>query len=280
MMKTMSHGHQSDWNSFARTNASERWRKQSAAMGTPLTQLIVDEAYVEPGMRVLDVACGTGEPAISIATELNGTGEVIATDISPEPLKVGEGRAQQRGLTNVRFQLADAHQLPFPDQQFDRVTSRLGLMFFSDLPRALREIHRVLKPKGRFTAVAWGPIQQPYFDTTVAVVHKITGVPLPELGLNMFKFGQTGALTKALLQAGFASAHDELRTVEWTWPGAPEDVWEYFRSVTVPFAPLFQSIPQDRKWEIDRAVVDAMQPYCVGNCVRFSGSFILAHSCR
>src|SRR4051812_24005498 len=144
---------QSDWHSFARTNASERWRKQSAMMGTPLTQLIVDEARVEFGMRVLDIACGTGEPAISIATLLNGTGEVIAADISPEPLRIGEARAQQRGLTNIRFQVADAHRLPFEDQQFDRVTSRLGVMFFADLSKALREIHRVLKPGGGFTAV-------------------------------------------------------------------------------------------------------------------------------
>src|SRR3954451_23482529 len=130
---------QSDWNSFARTNASDRWRKQSAIMGAPLTKLIVDEARVGPGMRVLDVACGTGEPAISIATLLNGTGEVVATDISPEPLKVGEQRARHRNLENISFQIADAHQFPFDSARFDRITCRLGLMFFAHLPKALRE---------------------------------------------------------------------------------------------------------------------------------------------
>src|SRR3954469_18409707 len=155
---------ESNWNSFARTNASDRFRKQSAIMGTPLTELIVREANIEPGMRVLDVACGTGEPAISIATELNGTGEVIATDISEDPLNIGDQRARQRALSNIRFQLADVHQLPFDDGRFDRVTSRLVLMFFADLPKALNEIYRVLNPGGSFTAVAWGPLQQPYLD--------------------------------------------------------------------------------------------------------------------
>ena len=128
---------EADWNSFARLNAGERFRRQSAMMGAPLTNLIVDEAHIEPGLHVLDIACGAGEPAISLATKLNGTGEVIGTDISAEPLKVAEGRAEQRALKNVAFRLADAHQLPFNDAQFDRVTSRLGLMFFSDLPNCL-----------------------------------------------------------------------------------------------------------------------------------------------
>jgi ubiquinone/menaquinone biosynthesis C-methylase UbiE len=95
----------SDWNSFARTNASERWRRQSATMGTPLTQLIVAEAKVEPGMAVLDVACGTGEPAISIAMRLNGAGGgVIGVEISPEPLKVaGGGRMGTDGAAVFRY---------------------------------------------------------------------------------------------------------------------------------------------------------------------------------
>lgn len=268
---------QSGWNSFARTNASDRWRKPSAMMGTPLTEYIVREARVEQGMRVLDVASGTGEPAISIATQLGGTGEVVATDISPEPLKVGEGRARQRGLVNIRFQNADVHSLPFEDASFDRVTSRLGLMFFADLPGALHEIRRVLKPGGRFAAIAWGPMQQPYFETTIGTILKMfPDLHLPPSGLAMFKFGEVGTLAHLLGKAGFSEAQDELREIDWSWPGSPEDVWEYFQAVTIPFAPLLKAVPESQRGELNRRVVEAMARYHDGENVRFGGKFIVA----
>jgi ubiquinone/menaquinone biosynthesis C-methylase UbiE len=268
---------QSGWNSFARANASDRWRKQSAMMGTPLTELIVREARIESDMRVLDVACGTGEPAISIATLLDGTGEVVATDISAEPLKIGEARAGSRGLANFRCEKADAHELPFDDASFDRVTSRLGLMFFADLPKALREIRRVLKPGGRFTAVAWGPMHQPYFETTIGTIVRVCPeLQMPKSGEAMCKFGKVGTLTQELQRAGFVTAHDELREVEWSWPGSPEDAWQYFQAVTVPFSPLFKSIPEDRRNEIDRVVLEAMRRHENDGEIRFGGKFILA----
>jgi ubiquinone/menaquinone biosynthesis C-methylase UbiE len=119
-----------DWNSFGRANASQKWRRQSAAMGNDMTRAIVAAAQVQPGMRVLDIACGAGEPAISIAQLLAGSGDVVGIDISPSPLKIAAERATQRGLPNITFQQADAHELPFPDNSFDRITSRLGVMFF------------------------------------------------------------------------------------------------------------------------------------------------------
>ena len=250
-------------------------------MGTPLTELIVREADVQPNMRVLDVACGTGEPAISIATQLNGTGEVVAADISESPLKIGQERAQQRGLNNIRFQIANVHELSFEDARFDRVTSRLGLMFFSDLPKALREIHRVLRPGGKFAAVGWGPMQQPYFETTIGTILKLNPqLELPKSGAAMFKFGETGTLTRELKAAGFAEATDELREVDWTWHGTPQDVWEYFQAVTIPFSPLIQAVPSERRAEIDSAVIASIANHAEGDRIPFRGKFVLAKATR
>jgi ubiquinone/menaquinone biosynthesis C-methylase UbiE len=192
-----------DWNSFGRANASQRWRRQSAAMGNDMTRAIVAAAQVRSGMRVLDIACGTGEPAISLAAVLVGDGDVVGVDISPAPLKIAGERAIQRGLSNVTFQQADAHELPFPDNSFDCITSRLGIMFFSDLPRALSEMRRVLKPSGRGILLVWGPMDQPYFQTTIgAILRMLPEASVPESGRKMFALGNKGVLNKSCGKLG------------------------------------------------------------------------------
>ncbi|HYX52517.1 MAG TPA: methyltransferase domain-containing protein [Candidatus Limnocylindrales bacterium] len=265
-----------DWNSFGRTNASQKWRRQSAEMGSAMTKAIVEAAHVGPGMHVLDVASGSGEPAISIATQLAGTGQVIGVDVSPAPLQIASERAQQRGLANVRFQEADAHHLPFPDASFDRVTSRLGIMFFADVINALREMHRVLKPGGRATLLTWGVMGQPYFSSTIGTLLRVaqTGT-IPEAARKMFAYGQPGLLARHLRSAGFEHAEEKFVTVEWTWPGTPEEVWDYFQEVTVPFAPLLQSIPAEKREEVDAAVVKAIGEYYDGTKVNFGAKINL-----
>lgn len=158
------------WDSFARLNAGDRFKKQSAEMGTAVTEAIVEAAAVTPGIRALDVACGSGEPAISIATLLKGSGQVVGLDMAAGPLEVARERARKRGLDNVEFVQGDVHALQFEDESFDRVTSRLGVMFFADLRKALGELHRVLKPGGRVALLAWGAMEQPYFDATIGTV--------------------------------------------------------------------------------------------------------------
>jgi ubiquinone/menaquinone biosynthesis C-methylase UbiE len=264
--------HTPDWNSADRAHASQKWRSQSAAMGSEVTRAIVDAAQVKPEMRVLDIACGTGEPAISLAERL-AHGGIVGIDISPAPLKIAEERAAERRLTNARFQQADAHQLPFADGSFDGITSRLGVMFFADLPRALREMHRVLKPGGRATLLTWGPMEQPYFATTVGTLLRVLqNAVVPEEAAKAFQFGQKGVLSRYLQEAGFTSAEERFETLPLVWPGTPEEVWEYFRNVAVPFVPLFDSIPPARQTEIDGAVLQAIGRYYDGAKVNFTAT--------
>ncbi|HLY99627.1 MAG TPA: class I SAM-dependent methyltransferase [Candidatus Angelobacter sp.] len=260
-----------DWNRFGRANAARQWRKQSAAMGRHMTELIVEAAEVAHGMRILDVACGAGEPSISLGMRLEGTGEVIGVDIAPESLKIAEERAAQQQLTNTRFQYADVHELPFPDGTFDRITSRLGVMFFADLPKATHELLRVLKPQGKIVLMAWGPMEQPYFATMAGtVLRTLPDATIPGSAQKVFSFARTGALSSALRDAGFRSADEKNLTIPWTWPGTPEDAWAYFQELAVPFAPLLQSIPPERRAEVDEAVLRAISQYYDGSEIKFT----------
>jgi ubiquinone/menaquinone biosynthesis C-methylase UbiE len=265
------------WGSAFRVAASKKWRRQSAAMGGGVTQAIVQLAAARPGMRVLDLACGTGEPAISLAAEVGAAGRVLALDINSDLLGVARGRARQRALDNLAFQQANAHALPFADASFDLVTSRFGVMFFDDIARALEEARRVLRSGGRIALLAWGPFEQPYFLSTIAVVLRHVPGPMLRPGApNMFRFSHPGSLAAALHQAGFARIEERTVTAPWSWPGTPEEVWEYFREVTAPFRPLFARIPPERAEHIDAEVVAAIRRYYDGQQVKFTADVVLA----
>jgi ubiquinone/menaquinone biosynthesis C-methylase UbiE len=117
------------WGSSYRLVAAEKWKAKSAAMGRAVTEALVEYSRPAAGMQVLDVASGTGEPAISLGERVGFGGHVSALDISSDLLEIARRRAQQRGLENVSFHQGDVHQLPFPDYSFDLATCRFGMMF-------------------------------------------------------------------------------------------------------------------------------------------------------
>ena len=265
------------WGSQYRLIASDRWKAKSAAMGKAVTEALVEYAQPKPRMRVLDLASGTGEPAISLAMRVGERGQVTALDLSADLLEIAKGRAQERGLGNFITQQADAHALPFEDNSFDLATSRFGVMFFRDVGLALRELHRVLRRGARACFLAWGPFNQPYWQSTMAVVHKHVGGPLLQPGgPDPFRFAGSGSLLKVLQSAGFREIQEETRTVPWTWPGTPEEVWEQARSVSVPFRPMLDRVPANRWPEIHREVLSAIGRYVQGETIAFGASVVLA----
>jgi SAM-dependent methyltransferase len=265
------------WGASYRLIASEKWKAKSAAMGRDVTDALVEYARPKPGMKVLDLASGTGEPAISLAARVGSTGHVTALDLSSELLQIASERAQQRGLTNFATQQADAHQLPFSDQSFDLVTSRFGVMFFQDCEKAFREVHRVLKPEARACFLAWGPFEQPYWSSMIGVVIKHVGGPaIVPGGPDPFRFGQPGSLSSVLRKAGFSNVEEETKNLPWTWPGTAEEVWQQMQAVATPFLPLLQRVPAEKRDEINREVLTAVQQHADGDSIKFGAAVVLA----
>lgn len=100
--------------------------------------------------RVLDIGSGPGHTALLFATKAR---EVVASDPTQAMLDQGKRLAQERGLANVAFECTSAENMPFPDGSFDRVTSRQSAHHYADVPKALREVARVLAPQGRFVLI-------------------------------------------------------------------------------------------------------------------------------
>ncbi len=261
------------WGSSYRLVASEKWKAKSAAMGREVTEALVEYSRPVPGMKVLDLASGTGEPAISVASLVAPEGHVTALDRSAELLEIAAERANQRGLTNFSTHEADANSLPFSDQTFDLVTSRFGVMFFDE--PALHEAYRVLKPGARACFAAWGPFDQPYWATMMGIAHKYAKGALVPAEQNPFKYSQPGSLAAALRAAGF-EAEEETRNVAWTWHGPVEEVWEYARSVAAPFLPMLERVPADQWEAVHSEIHTAIRRYVVGDGVNFGAVVVLA----
>ena len=263
------------WGSQYRLVASEKWKAKSAAMGQPVTDALVDYAKPSLGMQVLDLASGTGEPAISLAVRVGAQGHVTALDLSADLLEIAEKRARTRGLDNFTARQADAHALPFPDNSFDLATSRFGVMFFRDPEAALRELRRVLRPGARACFLAWGRFDQPYWQSMMGVVHRHVGGPLLEPGgPNPFRFAEPGSLSAVLRSAGFGEVEEEVKTLPWAWPGPVEEVWEQNRAVAVPFRPMLERVPADQWPQIHTEVHQAVARYWDGEKIAFGASVV------
>jgi ubiquinone/menaquinone biosynthesis C-methylase UbiE len=129
-----------------------------------ISERLVELAGVQSGSRVLDVAAGYGEPALTAARKAGPEGRVVATDISSEMLAFGRERATAAGLGNLEFMESDASSLDFPHASFDAAVSRWGIIFEPDAEAAARRIRRFLKPGGRIAISSWGEPDQVTFQ--------------------------------------------------------------------------------------------------------------------
>lgn len=125
----------------------------------PWASELLDQVTLEPGTRVLDVACGTGIVARVAAERLSGTGTVTGIDMNPAMIEVGARAASEEGLA-IEWQVGKAEELPFADRSFDVVTIQQGLQFFPDQSAALRECLRVLVPDGTIVVGIWSTLEK------------------------------------------------------------------------------------------------------------------------
>jgi ubiquinone/menaquinone biosynthesis C-methylase UbiE len=169
---------------------------------------IVQFAEIKPGDKVLDIATGIGEPAITAARKVMPNGRVVAVDISPQMLAIAKTRAKSLGLDSIiDFRESDGEKIDLPDQtaKFNAVLSRFGLMFFPNLSTALMRIRDMLVTNGRLSAAVWSsPSKVPLIDLAFASIRKQINSPPPPPGTpGPFALADTGTLKQLLSQAGF-----------------------------------------------------------------------------
>jgi ubiquinone/menaquinone biosynthesis C-methylase UbiE len=116
-----------DWTEEATVYAWRKWQASLSGFTRGVTEALMQAAPLCPGMRVLDLANGVGDPALSIAEAVGPSGHVTATDLGSGMIAFAEDLARARGLGNVEFRIANVEALPFPNESFDVVTCGAGI---------------------------------------------------------------------------------------------------------------------------------------------------------
>jgi|HubBroStandDraft_6_1064221.scaffolds.fasta_scaffold344040_2 SAM-dependent methyltransferase len=256
----------------------KKWDRHLATQSQAATDLVVNGAQLVPGLRVLDLASGTGQPALTIAQAVGPNGRVTASDITAEMVEATKDNARARGVTNLDAQVADAEHLPFPNAEFDRVTCRFGIMFVPDIQTALKEIRRVLKPNGRFSFLTWGPLEEnPLFASTMGPFMKHVNLPPPPPDApTIFRFADLAKLKTTLDAAGFHDLAVTKQKVSCPWPGPPEAAWEGIRELSAPFKKIIATVPPDKLPGVIQEVMNNLTRAYDGKQVNFSASVLLA----
>lgn len=201
----------------------EQWNKDGAAWRrwNPVldrwygeaTRQMLDLARIEPGQRILDIAAGAGEPAVSAAQRVGPEGYVLATDISEGIVELARQVAAERGLRQIETRVMDGEKLDVPDASFDVVLCRLGLMYMPHPATALREWRRALRDGGRVAVVVFStPDRNDWGATPASIIRRRAQLPPPVPGQpGPFSLGGGGVLEGVFTRAGFASP--EIRAV-------------------------------------------------------------------
>lgn len=255
---------QAEWSADTTINSWRRWHKKTVQHLQPMNQALLEAAEIISGLTVLDLASGSGEPALTIASVVGSEGHVVATDLSEGMLAIAKENC--KAANNIDFQQADAHDLPFAENYFDIVTCRLGVMYFWDCQQALKETLRVLKPGGRAVFISWGAVEQNTLARTMIFPFaKRKALPtLPPGSPHPFRFSVPGSLAEELTNAGFSAVQEQHKVVSCPWPGPPDELWNQVYEMAVPLQPYFDSFDPDERNDAIREVITEFGNYYDG----------------
>jgi SAM-dependent methyltransferase len=262
-------------------SAATGWKKWSdridRSMG-PIADRLVELAGVEPGCRVLDVAAGYGEPALTAAKVAGEDGSCVATDISADMLAYGRERAADAGLDNLEFVEAEAMSLDYPADSFDAAVSRFGIIFEPDGEGAAAKVRGFLTDGGRFAISSWGqPEEVPFLSVPMQTVMKRLDVPPPPPGTPGPLSRPTHEALGGLLEGGgFADVkvEDAEATFEWE---SPEEFTTFTKETIPPIRAMLEPHPEDVRKETWEAVTEAVREKVGGDGpVKFTNKVLLA----
>lgn len=255
----------------------KKWDDLTMDFLKPYGEEIISQLKLKETDKVLDIAAGTGEPAISIA-KLVPKGKVVITDLANEMLIIARENALKAGLENVEFQVCDVCELPYDDNSFDAISCRMGFMFFPDMQLAAKEMSRVLKPGGKIAVSVWcGPENNFWFSGIMGIVKQHINLPSPAPGSpGMFRCAEDGLIANLLEQAGFKQIYQQQMSNTLNIESA-ENYWSFCTEVVGPVVSALSTVQDELKEKIKSEVYALIdQRFPAGNVKIDSRAMIIS----
>jgi len=260
--------------------SSQYWHKHQALieqMYAPLSRTLIEQAGIGEGQSVLDIGGGSGEPSLTIASVVGSSGSVTYTDPAAGMVRAAREEARRRGLSNIQFHQCAVEEIPFADSSFDVAVGRLCAMFFPDVVSGLREVLRVLKPKGVVSFLVWtGKEFNPFFSVVTEILDRfVQAEPEAEDAPAAFRFAAPGKLAKLLQQAGATSVTE--RTFEFSIeaPINIEQFWEMRTEMSDTFRNKLARLVPDQVAAIKYTVQKKMAGYFKTGAMVIPGQVLL-----
>jgi ubiquinone/menaquinone biosynthesis C-methylase UbiE len=261
----------------------EKYRDLIAQMFAPLTTALIQDAQIETGQKVLDIGGGSGEPSLTIAEIVGPNGSVMYTDPVAGMVQAAQTEANRRGLANMQFRQCSGDQLPFADDTFDAVVSRLSAMFFPDPAASVAEALRVVRKDGRVAFVIWSSKKaNPFFSVTTDVLDQFVEVPPPDPdAADMFRFAETGKLASILKNAGAKSVVERCLNFAIEAPVRAglaysfDQFWQMRTEMSDTLRQRLAGVTPDQLARIKQAVADAAEKYFCNAAMSFPAEALI-----
>jgi precorrin-6B methylase 2 len=216
-----------------------------AHLTASVSEHMLDLAELRPGMHVLDLATGSGEPALRAAHRVGMTGRVVGVDSSTEMLALARERADRAGLTNIRLIASDAETFAEPVSKVDAVTCRWGLMYMQSPERVLVRARTMLVPTGALVVAVWTE-ESEWATLPRAVLASVAKTePLP---LSALRYGEVGLLERDLTATRFVVDRSDRMRVPVVKSADADEIVRWASTVTLRKAVARLTSDEEAAW--------------------------------
>lgn len=250
--------------------AAKFYEKSWQAQLKPAHDILLTKSNIKPGEHIIDIAAGTGLITFRMAEKVGPSGQILATDISDEMVKIGNSLAESKGHHNVQFKRMDAEQLSCDNNSFDLATCALGLMYFPNPDVALSEMYRVLKSGGRAVAAVWGSRKKCGWAEIFPIVDSRVKTDVCPM---FFNLGESEVLKYPFLSAGFTEISLQKIETKLIYNSDEEACAASF--LGGPVAMAYSRFDEAMKRDAQTEYLESIQPFKTKTGYEIPGEFVV-----